>query len=391
MPKDLAPLAQHLQSHGRGEDSVLVHMTPREVGGLQALAQAHGGSLTINPETGLPEAGFLSSLLPTIIGGALTVLSGGALSPLMAAGMVGGGETLLSGGNLGKGLMAGLGAFGGAGLGSALSASGGVGNVLSGLGGKAATAAAPSAFTGAGATAAGMVPMGTAPASGLAQLGQNFANATNLGMAGLPGHLATAAAVSGLTQPLSQSIAYTAPKASNNWNYQGPYQMAPRMPQFKGPNADPNDSSEFNYFGVSNPPVLTANGMPPTSWPQKYAGGGPVALKDGAFVVDARTVSELGNGSSGAGQDLLAQHGGQPIHGQGDGVSDSIPAHVDGQQPARVARDEVKFDPHAVRRLGGGDARRGAQKLYALMEHAKQARMAADRGQDSGLRGLLGK
>jgi len=51
----LKHVAHHLASKGRGPDSTLVHMSPREVSGLQALAKAHGGSLTINPETGLPE------------------------------------------------------------------------------------------------------------------------------------------------------------------------------------------------------------------------------------------------------------------------------------------------------------------------------------------------
>lgn len=113
----LHTLAHHLQSAGRGDDKVLVHMTPKEVGGLQALAHAHGGSLTINPHTGLPEAGFLSSLLPMIAGGLLTMTGVGAP---MAALMVGGG-TALATGSLGKGLMAGLGAYGGAGLASGLS------------------------------------------------------------------------------------------------------------------------------------------------------------------------------------------------------------------------------------------------------------------------------
>lgn len=115
--------AQQTQSKGRGEDTMLVHMAPSEVRGLQALAMAHGGSLTINPQTGLPEAGFLKSLLPMLIGGALTVVSGGALTPLMAAGIVGGG-TALATGSLKKGLMAGLGAYGGAGLGAGLTAAG---------------------------------------------------------------------------------------------------------------------------------------------------------------------------------------------------------------------------------------------------------------------------
>ena len=116
----LHSLAHHLQSAGRGEDKVLVHMTPGEVKGLQSLAMSHGGSLTINPETGLPEAGFLKSLLPMLAGGALTFFSGGALSPLAASMIVGGG-TAAATGSLKKGLMAGLGAYGGAGMGAGLS------------------------------------------------------------------------------------------------------------------------------------------------------------------------------------------------------------------------------------------------------------------------------
>ena len=59
-------LANQMASRGRGGDSMLVHMTPSEVAGLQALAMKHGGSLSINPETGLVEAGFLKKLLPMV-------------------------------------------------------------------------------------------------------------------------------------------------------------------------------------------------------------------------------------------------------------------------------------------------------------------------------------
>ena len=111
--------AQHLASRGRGEDSLLIHMTPKEVSGLQALAQAHGKSLTFNPDTGLPEAGILSSILPMVIGAGLTVASGGALSPLMAAGITGAGYTVATG-SLQKGLMAGLGAYGGGSIGAGI-------------------------------------------------------------------------------------------------------------------------------------------------------------------------------------------------------------------------------------------------------------------------------
>ena len=115
----LQNIANHLAQHGRGNDTVLVHMTPKEVGGLQQLAQSHGGSLTTNPHTGLPEAGFLDKLLPTIIGGAIMAATDGAVQPWMVGLGVGGVEAARTG-NLGQGLMAGLGAYGGAGLTSGL-------------------------------------------------------------------------------------------------------------------------------------------------------------------------------------------------------------------------------------------------------------------------------
>ena len=62
--------AKYLQSKGRGNDKMLVHMTPNEVQGLQKLALASGGSLSINPHTGLVEAGWLESILPTVAGAA---------------------------------------------------------------------------------------------------------------------------------------------------------------------------------------------------------------------------------------------------------------------------------------------------------------------------------
>jgi hypothetical protein len=112
--------AQNLASYGRGNDTQLVHMTPGEVKGLQALALAHGGSLTTNPDTGLPEAGFLERILPMIAGAALTATGIGAP---VAALMVGGGYGLATG-SVEKGLMAGLGAYGGAGLTSSLASAG---------------------------------------------------------------------------------------------------------------------------------------------------------------------------------------------------------------------------------------------------------------------------
>ncbi len=125
----LAVLADHMASKGRGPDSMLIHMSPREVQGLQALAMKHGGSLTINPETGLPEAGFLDKLLPAVLGFALAPLTAGTslaflgATPLASAMTVGALQTLRTG-DLGKGLMAGFSAYGGAGLQAGLTTAG---------------------------------------------------------------------------------------------------------------------------------------------------------------------------------------------------------------------------------------------------------------------------
>ena len=126
-----AGLASLLSSRGRNGDSVLVHMAPEEVSGLQQLAMAHGGSLTINPDTGLYEASFLKKLLPMIVGAVLPGIPGvgqlastiGFGSKALGSALLVGGATALIEGDLKKGLMAGLGAYSGANLSQALQAS----------------------------------------------------------------------------------------------------------------------------------------------------------------------------------------------------------------------------------------------------------------------------
>jgi hypothetical protein len=118
-------------------------MAPQEVASLQALAKAHGGSLTVNPDTGLPEAGFLSSILP-MVAGAFLGPAGLGLSA-MQAGLAAGALGTAATGSLKKGIMAGLGAYGGAGLAGSIMGAG------AGAAQQAAMAAIPE---GAGAVAA---------------------------------------------------------------------------------------------------------------------------------------------------------------------------------------------------------------------------------------------
>jgi hypothetical protein len=171
----LASVAQNLADKGRKGDSMLVHMTPDEVAGLQALAQQMGGSLTINPQTGLPEANIFKKLLPMALGFALGPAGAGIFSSALTTGLaVGAGYTLATG-SLQQGLAAGLGAYGGSNLGTGLQAAGTADAATSAAASDAASSGLQVAggAGGAAAEAAMVNPMahpdfaGTATGSGL--------------------------------------------------------------------------------------------------------------------------------------------------------------------------------------------------------------------------------
>jgi hypothetical protein len=122
------PLARHphemasgLASLGRRGDSTLVHMSPQEVGGLQKLAMAHGGTLTTNPQTGLPEASFLSNILPLVGGALLGGFGGSTITDLLPELSVGVGLIdKAAGGSWTDALTKGLQFYGGASAGESL-------------------------------------------------------------------------------------------------------------------------------------------------------------------------------------------------------------------------------------------------------------------------------
>jgi len=287
--------AQHLMNKGRGPDDTLVHMSKGELQSLQKLAESRGGSLTINPETGLPEAGFLSSLLPTVIGGALVASGVGA--PL-AAMMVGGG-TALATGSLGKGMMAGLGAYGGAGLTEGLMGAG-----TASLGTDAVTEAAKSAsgLTGdaynqamqdsvtqkmnaatpltklsAGVSQFGANPLDTMTALGG---GSTMKGAAMIGAATLPSMLGSAPAPVTKTYPVANELAYNA----------NPQQVASNAGVPGYGHQGQNFGAEQTYFNPSY--IDTGRKFKPTG----LAGGGQIELH-GSFDAGGGQGGGFGGGN----------------------------------------------------------------------------------------------
>ena len=68
--------------------------------------------------------------------------------------------------------------------------------------------------------------------------------------------------------------------------------------------------------------------------------------------------------------------GGGPryLNGKGDGMSDDIPAMIDGKQPARLADGEFVIPADVVSHLGNGSSKAGAKKLYSMMDRIRKAR-----------------
>jgi hypothetical protein len=277
----LQNLANHMQSAGRGDDSMLVHMAPKEVAGLQQLAMAHGGSLTINPETGLPEAGFLSRILPMVIGAGLAPFTGG-----LSAALITGAGYGLAKGSLKEGLMAGLGAYGGAGLMQGLSAAGASAAAV-----PTTTAAAAPGFIAPGALVPTAAPITfTGAGQGLQALGTEAGRAAFT--AGMPAYSGMAAGVGllGALTPEQQRLGGGSQKSLiRPYTYerrQNPEAYAPSPTAYSG---QPFRSSEQNYFTDK----FTA--LDPYAAPgPEYAAGGLTALAVGGPIETMSAMNAVG-------------------------------------------------------------------------------------------------
>jgi hypothetical protein len=90
-----------------------------------------------------------------------------------------------------------------------------------------------------------------------------------------------------------------------------------------------------------------------------------------------------GGGYMPGGIAMLAR--GRYLKGNGDGVSDSIPARFAGSgQEARLADGEFVVPARVVSELGNGSSDAGARKLYAMLDRVEARAKKAKRGKPSG-------
>ena len=383
--------AQHLSAHGRGPDTTLVHMSKDEVRSLNDIAMAHGGHLTINPHTGLPEAGFLSRMLPMIAGAGLMMVPG--MQPAAAAMLVGGG-TAVATGDIKKGIMAGLGAYGGAGIGSALAASGAAA-APSAV--PLAEAATPAVATPAVATPAAVAPP---PVSGIGATPDNaqfFGVKPNL--ANNYGYVKPVYPPTMMTGPVTSPSMASNLKVGTNQMIEGfkslgteggPTKFYENLGNVEGtfgpkttlaaaaiPLLMPDDKKREEEKTDSDPGqqyTFEANATNPTPAPNAY--GVEQKYYNQRYVPRAADGGMMASGGiSDAAYNLGGySDGGRLLRGPGDGVSDSIPAIIGKRQPARLADGEFVVPARIVSELGNGSTEAGARKLYAMMDRIQKAR-----------------
>jgi hypothetical protein len=83
-----------------------------------------------------------------------------------------------------------------------------------------------------------------------------------------------------------------------------------------------------------------------------------------------------GNWAAGGGVSDLGGYsdGGRLLRGPGDGVSDNIPAVIGKKQPARLADGEFVVPARIVSELGNGSTEAGARQLYSMMDRVQKNR-----------------
>jgi hypothetical protein len=399
-------IAQGIAALGRGDDSMLVHMTPGEVESLQKLAMAKGGSLTVNPHTGLPEAGFLSSFLPMLAGVATTAMGFGPVGAGIAGGLTG----LLTADKGANPLMSfGLGALGGYG-------GGGLGETLGSAGAQAAEIEAAKTFAGTLTPLEGDISLPSASQ----EMVDKMAAAKNATWTNADAATRAETLGKGLGVVANDPMKYlTKSNMMSLGSALVPVGLEAMKPK---PLATPNLAPVRYYSTKFNPGTqvvdaqgrasYTGRGYEPgtftTEYPTIYqaAQGGPVPTpndnrmypmsnlamgKAGFNVQSSPTANEVVGGYDAridpfTGAQMMAAGGiaslpeyaagGKLLRGPGDGMSDDIPAVIKGAQEQRAALADGEFviPADVVSHLGNGSTEAGAKQLYKMMDKIRYAR-----------------
>jgi hypothetical protein len=206
------------------------------------------------------------------------------------------------------------------------------------------------------------------------------------------------------TNPIEASIVKqirgTDPMQQGQPSLQGLGSLAPSQPM--APSFNPSVAIGPTYFAGMNAPRGYAEGGDISNYrqdqaalnldrlpslnvnaPRQFTGkdfkpnSNPPIMNDMlAFMINkAITNGQFNNTSPGVKSALnIPMAKGGYLDGQGDGMSDSIPATIEGKQPARLADGEFVVPADVVSHLGNGSSKAGSKRLYAMLDKVRHAR-----------------
>jgi hypothetical protein len=401
-------VANGLARYGRNGDNNLVHVSDKELAGIEQLT---GRKFTTNPHTGLPEAFNFASLLPVVAGVGGTLV-GGPLGGAAAAGLTGAALGAAQGDSteraLTKGLIAGATTYAG-------------GQLLSGVGEAAAAAGSAEA-----AGAAGQAAAQAAPTAGGAVTVQPLGEITASGASSAAGPATTIPAVAGSgipSTPLAPGL--QAPQApmsfgdklsaigsnpeaafdklgSNITTGSGPlkaaitaggtYAMttgafdAPKMPgetpydpnryperfpttprRWNPPSSDyqPGYSPEYRYFAEGGLADLREGNQETTANLMNEAKAALLGEHPKPQEAIERFRNVMGDDAFMALKDRIT---GGRIKGAGGGLDDLVPGSIEGRQKVRLADSEFIIPADVVSAIGDGSTDHGARRLHEMMD-----------------------
>ena len=397
---DMKPMADSLARQGRYGDSMLVHMNPREVAGLQAYAKNMGGDLTVNPRTGQPEA-----FLPFLLGMGLQGLGMSALQAGLATGI----GTAVATKDIGRGLMAGLGAFGGADVGAGLGAAG------------ATTSAVPPVTPPPSGFAGTTLPSGAAVSPTSIGTAGSVTPNVSVGTQGFGGTtLPNGGTVSALQAPTSAAESLMSFPQAGMPNVATSItpstNVSPAITDsFKAGNLPLKPTGGFSEMGRGIEALRTEPGR--AAFMKSVGGGGGLAtdIGFGALSSDALMGSRGAGGMSPslirpydfdpttrrftartpyrapgpeykrfqagglASQIRTGYRDGNMVRGRGDGMSDEIEATIEGEQDVLLSDGEYVIPADVVAMLGNGSSDAGEQAITNMIKRLRMKKYGRDR------------
>lgn len=262
--------------------------------------------------------------LPALLGAGLQ--TGLGLSALQA-GLATGLGTAIATKDLSKGLTAGLGAFGGANLSSSL-----------GQAGQATTAA-----SNVGNIANAPLNMPSAQLTGDALAKQAGAQYANLGT----GAERLASVGEGLSAIGKDPAALQAAGGAGSLTMSGLTALTPAL------------ETEMDYTMPGGPSMIRPSSYDPSTG--MFTDLEPYPARSGGVI-------------PGLASQVRMQQGGRFLSGQGDGMSDSIKANIDGKMEARLSDGEFVIPADVVSGIGNGSSDAGAKRLHGMMDRVRTER-----------------